>query len=275
MDDGGKTPEEIEQERKAMKQQLDRVLDVCLPRIKGVQHFVDFTTEVNTRTEYALVIRIGQAGEARIDQLRKELEEREQLELKLKELEDKILLQKDGPTDEQKKLIDQIHEAQDKLPVEFDDKETLDAWTLEIAELVINAAKIEDNDEVLRVQTTLAFKVETTPERWDKVKMLTSEQEWEDVKKELVVYLLKASTNPEEKNYIDPTVKMDLLLAEGWVKLEWERKRIAAKTEKAVNRFFSFRCNPYSFSLPNVFIYFFWSDYGKNRWISSPNHAAM
>jgi len=109
----------------------------------------------------------------------------------------------------------QIKETLERMPSEYDDKYQLNSWTLEIAAMVIEAAKIEDNDEVLRVQTSLAFKVDTTPERWQQVKMLTSEQEWEDVKKELVVYLLKASTNPEDKDYIDPTVKMDLLLAEG------------------------------------------------------------
>jgi hypothetical protein len=108
-----------------------------------------------------------------------------------------------------------MKEILENMPQEYDDRSQLDEWTLQIAGKVIAAAKMDDNDEVLRVQTSLAFKVQTTPDRWNQVKMLTSEHEWEEVKKELVVYLLKASTNPEEKNYIDPVVKVDLLLTEG------------------------------------------------------------
>jgi len=99
--------------------------------------------------------------------------------------------------------------------VEYDDIGVLDEWTLTIAGTIIAAAKIEDMDDVLRVQTILAFKVDPTPDRWNQVKMLTSKREWEEVKKELVIYLLKASTNPDDKNFVNPNMKVDLLLKEG------------------------------------------------------------
>jgi hypothetical protein len=194
---------------------LDEFVAVSVGRIRSVPNFINLTQDLESRKEFGLVITVGQAGEKRIDFLRKELEERELLQLKQKELEDKVILQKDGPTDEQKKLMDGIKEALEKLPTEYDDKNTLDSWTLQLTTPVINAAKIEDNNDVLREQTTLAFKVQTTPERWNQVKMLTTDQEWDEVKKELVTYLMKASTEPTDKNFIDPTVKMDLLLAEG------------------------------------------------------------
>lgn len=103
----------------------------------------------------------------------------------------------------------------EKLPAIFEDKEQLNEWTLEVAGYVIAAAKIEDNDDVLREQTTKCFKVETTPERWSQVKNLTSEKDWEEVKRELVVYLLKASTDKDSKGSVNPMIQIELLLKEG------------------------------------------------------------
>jgi hypothetical protein len=147
--------------------------------------------------------------------LREELQLREQLQQQLKELEDAVMLQKDGPSPQQQQQQQHIQQQLEKLPVVYDDAATLDQWTLQVAGVVIQAAKIEDNDEVLRQQTTLAFKtqvhilptllryctrqtqlrffafaMQTTLDRWNQVKMLTNDQQWEDVKKELVVYLL-------------------------------------------------------------------------------------
>lgn len=63
----------------------------------------------------------------------------------------------------------------------------------------------------------MAFKADTTAERWTQVRQLTSDEDWEEVKKELVVYLLKASTDPNDRHFINPTVKIDLLLKEGYL----------------------------------------------------------
>eukprot|EP01114_Cavostelium_apophysatum_P005388 TRINITY_DN1631_c0_g1_i3.p1 TRINITY_DN1631_c0_g1~~TRINITY_DN1631_c0_g1_i3.p1 ORF type:complete len:2306 (+),score=986.21 TRINITY_DN1631_c0_g1_i3:123-7040(+) len=207
--------DEIETEKHKLKQELETAVKECLRIIRNVNNLQSVIDTLNDSKEYSLVIKAGQRAEERIEELRRELEKREQLNLQKENIESEVMLQKDGATEDQKKMLQQIEQQLQELPVEYEDAATLDNYTLDVAGKIIAAAKIEDLDDVLRVQTSLAFKVDTTPDRWNQVKMLTSETEWEEVKKDLVKYLLKASSNPEDKNYIDPGVKVDLLLKEG------------------------------------------------------------
>jgi len=81
---------------------------------------------------------------------------------------------------------------------------------LELIELVISAAKAEALDEELRFQTILAFKANPTTQRWDQVRNITPEEEWEKVKQDLVVYVIQQNTNPVDK--------VELLLKDGLYK---------------------------------------------------------
>jgi len=75
----------------------------------------------------------------------------------------------------------------------------LDKFLLQISEMIIMAAKIEHMDDELRDQTIMAFKADTTTERWDQVRLLTSDEDWGKIKEELVIYVLKQNTNVKEK----------------------------------------------------------------------------
>lgn len=205
----------VEEQRKKFKAELDHIVSECLPTIRTVPNLLQLCKDMDDRKDYPLVIKVGRKAEERISELVKELELREELKRQQTELEQQIMLQKNGATPEQQKQQQQINEKLEKLPLLYPERSTLDSWTIKAAERVIKAAKIEDNDEVLREQTILAFKTQTTPERWNQVRMLTSEAEWADVKKELVVYLLKGSTDEQSSDYINPAVKVELLLMEG------------------------------------------------------------
>ena len=84
----------VEEEKLRMNQEIEEIVDDSLTRLKGVTNFINLANELSNKKETNLVIKVGEAGEARIDQLRKELEERELLQKSIKELEDQILLQK-------------------------------------------------------------------------------------------------------------------------------------------------------------------------------------
>eukprot|EP01116_Phalansterium_solitarium_P017419 TRINITY_DN4287_c0_g1_i1.p1 TRINITY_DN4287_c0_g1~~TRINITY_DN4287_c0_g1_i1.p1 ORF type:complete len:2401 (-),score=1033.05 TRINITY_DN4287_c0_g1_i1:215-7417(-) len=206
---------QVDADRAAMKNELEETVKDCLWRTHNVSNLMELSDTLFERKEFTLAIRAGQRTERRIEELRTELAMREQLHKEKEEIDQAVMLQKDGPTDEQTKSLVLIEMQLEQLPADYADKETLDAWTVVIAQKTVTAAKIEDQDAVLREQTTLAFKVESTPERWLQVKQLTSEHDWEEVKKDLVVYLLNASSDPEDKSFIDPNIKVNLLLTEG------------------------------------------------------------
>jgi len=86
----------------------------------------------------------------------------------------------------------------------------LNQQLLQVTELVIAAAKIENLEKELRAQTIMAFKADTTTERWDQVRALTPEDEWAQVKEELVIYVLRQNTNINDK--------IELLLKDGLYK---------------------------------------------------------
>ena len=89
-----KDQSELEEQRNQMKEELTIILEDGLKRISHVPNFLKFAREMEYKKEYPLVIKIAEACEKRLDQLRKELEDRENLQLAQKELEDKSLLQK-------------------------------------------------------------------------------------------------------------------------------------------------------------------------------------
>jgi len=76
--------------------------------------------------------------------------------------------------------------------------------------MIIMAADVEKQDSEKRAQTIIAFKADTTTARWDQVRQMTSDEEWCQVKEELVVYVLKQNTQIKDK--------IELLLKDGLYK---------------------------------------------------------
>jgi len=86
----------------------------------------------------------------------------------------------------------------------------LNSQLLQITEMIIMAADVEKQDSEKRAQTIIAFKADTTTARWDQVRQMTSDEEWCQVKEELVVYVLKQNTQIKDK--------IELLLKDGLYK---------------------------------------------------------
>eukprot|EP01006_Ploeotia_vitrea_P048220 TRINITY_DN67209_c5_g2_i1.p1 TRINITY_DN67209_c5_g2~~TRINITY_DN67209_c5_g2_i1.p1 ORF type:complete len:423 (+),score=85.92 TRINITY_DN67209_c5_g2_i1:164-1270(+) len=80
--------------------------------------------------------------------------------------------------------------------------------TLQLTTMVIESAKVENNDEALCSQAIRAFKVDNTQRRWEEIKNLTSDAEWAKVKEQLVVFMLQ-NKNSDAKGTVD------LLLGDG------------------------------------------------------------
>lgn len=83
---------------------------------------------------------------------------------------------------------------------------TLHSSLLNVAEMMIDAAKKEASDEILREQHIVAFRIDTKQERWDIIRNLSTDQEWNTVKTELVEYVIKQGTQ-DIQNRLDLFIK--------------------------------------------------------------------
>eukprot|EP01097_Dermamoeba_algensis_P002363 TRINITY_DN1932_c0_g6_i1.p1 TRINITY_DN1932_c0_g6~~TRINITY_DN1932_c0_g6_i1.p1 ORF type:complete len:562 (+),score=217.01 TRINITY_DN1932_c0_g6_i1:316-2001(+) len=209
------TAEEVEERRTKLKDTLDEFVTVSLAHIVSIPNLIELARELNRGREHSLSITVVEVAEKLIDKLKEELEKREELEAKLTELSEAISLQKNGPTRSQKRQIDTIEAQLKEMPAAYDDLATLESWITQVASVAIDSARVESNDRVLREQTSLAFRTAPTVSNWTQVKNLTSESDWDEVKKELVVYILNLSTDPEDKWHMDALVKSELLISEG------------------------------------------------------------
>eukprot|EP01121_Diplochlamys_sp_Union-15-3_P007404 TRINITY_DN1881_c0_g2_i2.p1 TRINITY_DN1881_c0_g2~~TRINITY_DN1881_c0_g2_i2.p1 ORF type:complete len:410 (+),score=82.74 TRINITY_DN1881_c0_g2_i2:222-1451(+) len=203
--------------KKLKKKELDRhtseVTVNALNHIQGVENLIRLAQKLTNDREYLQVLTVGQACEEAIEARGKELEQREKIKKEYQDLDAQRLANLVKP-DKDKSLIADLEEkiekakkAVESLPnIDFD-HEKLNRQLLEITDLMIAAAKAEDKEEVMREQTILAFKADTSPARWEAVKNLTSEDEWEKVKQDLVLYVMKRDDNPKDK--------IELLLKDG------------------------------------------------------------
>eukprot|EP01126_Amoeba_proteus_P041791 TRINITY_DN4505_c0_g3_i3.p1 TRINITY_DN4505_c0_g3~~TRINITY_DN4505_c0_g3_i3.p1 ORF type:complete len:1553 (-),score=439.90 TRINITY_DN4505_c0_g3_i3:108-4721(-) len=182
------------------------VVENSLQHILSVSHLIQLVKFLSSINEYGLVIISGRRTEERIFEIKKEYEEHEKLNKEYERLDnERIQFRfKDDSTASEgvEKQLKEIEQLLLTLP-KFDNlKEQIqqrNAELLEVVELVIAAAKIEDDESVLREQTILAFKTDTTTKRWDQIRQIVSEEEWSRVKEELVVYVMNQDTNTQEK----------------------------------------------------------------------------
>jgi len=174
---------------------------------------------LNERNEYTYVIAAGKRCQECITKKKQEFQKHDDVRQEYERLDNlrlQHLLTKDEPGEDKENLDEKLQaakEALEGLPQIADmDKDIaqLNEQLLQITELIIAAAKIEHCDAELRAQTIMAFKADTTMDRWDQVRALTPEEEWAQVKEELVVYVLRHDTNIKEK--------IELLLKDGLYK---------------------------------------------------------
>jgi len=168
---------------------------------------IDFAKYLTDKTEYRHTIRSGKKCEDLINQFYLDLDKREKLKKKVTDLDEQRLKAlaaagTSGEAVESEKIKEELEAAKkelEQLPEIDYDKAKLNSWMLDISAVIINAAKIEDDDDTLCEQTVMAFKIDTSIERWDQVRNMVSDENWERIKNELVVYVLARDDNPVDK----------------------------------------------------------------------------
>jgi len=65
--------------------------------------------------------------------------------------------------------------------------------------MMIEAARFEGLETTLKEQQVLAFKADTSIEKWNQLKRTCTDEEWDNIKKQLVVFFMKRDDKPQEK----------------------------------------------------------------------------
>eukprot|EP01124_Arcella_intermedia_P025788 TRINITY_DN4694_c0_g1_i8.p1 TRINITY_DN4694_c0_g1~~TRINITY_DN4694_c0_g1_i8.p1 ORF type:complete len:1563 (+),score=531.43 TRINITY_DN4694_c0_g1_i8:56-4744(+) len=200
----------------------DTIIKLCLRHVFKITNLITLARLLTDKHQYHHVIRAGKKCQLQITKRKNEFEKHDEIRKNFEEL-DNLRLQylfqnKPEEIDPEERAslerkLGEAREEMEKLPDMGDvnaEIATLDTQMLEVTELIIVAAKIENFENELKTQTIKAFKFNTTVDRWDQVRQLIPEEEWDKVKEELVVYVLKQTGNVRDK--------IDLLTKDGLYK---------------------------------------------------------
>eukprot|EP01129_Flabellula_baltica_P013316 TRINITY_DN6152_c0_g1_i1.p1 TRINITY_DN6152_c0_g1~~TRINITY_DN6152_c0_g1_i1.p1 ORF type:complete len:1480 (+),score=461.28 TRINITY_DN6152_c0_g1_i1:13-4452(+) len=216
------TADELEQKQAEHEEKIKQIVDGCLKYISNIKNLITLASSLLQRRLFIHAISAGKRCEVIIQQKWGELVERQHLKDKFDELDQerlKILVSQtfdDAPSkveipEDLKKKIKKAKKAIETLPELDFDGDDLNRYLLEISDVVVQAAHAEDLFEIILEQKILAFKADTSIERWDQVRNITRDvAEWDRIKQDLVVYVLKRDDKPREK--------CELLLRDGLYK---------------------------------------------------------
>ena len=177
-----------------MQEAAEIIVRACLNHISKIPNLIALAQHLEQRREFGMVIEVGLHCEHLINEVHDEYLRRQELEDRYRHLESRYLEQPELEPEYNAVAFEREHLI--PMPASQDE---LRQYTLSITSLMTRAASVEGRDDVMRDQTILAFKADTTQERWDQVRNATTEQEWSVIKQELVGYILKRDDNPIEK----------------------------------------------------------------------------
>jgi hypothetical protein len=184
---------------------LNEVIDIAVGALAsstcfGLENAIKILLHLNSKLMYPLVLRVGRICEDRIQKLRDQVVtigvlEKEKQALLSNKREDNMDSFK---TQERLRQID--HELS-RLPIKYKHRARLDHFDLNVAHMMMNAAKIEEDDQCLRQQAIKIFKINMTPETFGEVKVLTDEEEWNSkLRMELLQHVLDRIAADEEND---------------------------------------------------------------------------
>ncbi|KAL6062576.1 hypothetical protein QOT17_012173 [Balamuthia mandrillaris] len=219
-DDQSLSMEEVEARRQAAKEKLEAKVQEAITDLRIPRNLYAIAQFFHNKLEYGLVILVGTRCQEIIAALEAENDKRDAINLEINELEQKQVV---NPSEAQKQKIEELRLELEEFPVVYDNNYTLDQLNLRVAELMINAGKVEERSDVLRDQAVLTFKINPTIPKFEEVKILTDESDWPAVKKDLLAHILKPASSQQtqlggfswSQATIDPNAKVELLLNEG------------------------------------------------------------
>ncbi|KAK5579261.1 hypothetical protein RB653_008942 [Dictyostelium firmibasis] len=189
----------ISEQRKRINDTISQTIKLVVENIESLEELLKFTHDLFSKKEYLLVLQVGKIIEETLEQKKNIIEYKENLLKESKELQSKYL-HAQNPKDREKiqPLIDQNQQENDSIILTHTYDQIKDL-TISITKIMIESASIEDLGDVLRGQLILSFKTTSSPLEWDHIRNISSEEEWEEKKKELVVYIMKREENINSK----------------------------------------------------------------------------
>ncbi|KAF2078405.1 hypothetical protein CYY_000272 [Polysphondylium violaceum] len=186
-------------QRKKLTENINATVKFVVHHIKNIEALIKFANDLFTNKEYSLVLQVGYIIEDILEEKKKVIEEKEDLLKESKTLQQKFLHTTDmAERAKIQPLIDQVLTAHKNI-IPTHTYEEIKDLTLKITKIMIDSANFEDLGDVLRAQIIISFKIDTTPEKWDQIRNLSSEEEWEATKKELVVFVMQREENIDSK----------------------------------------------------------------------------
>ncbi|EGC33122.1 hypothetical protein DICPUDRAFT_37243 [Dictyostelium purpureum] len=189
----------IQTERKRINDLVQSNISLILSCIVSLEKLISFANDLFNKKEYNLVLKVGASIEDILDNKKIVIEEKEALLKESKELQSQFLQSKSTKErDAIQVLIDKNQKKADEV-IPTHTYEEIKELTLKITSIMIESANFEDLGEILRQQYIIAFRIDTSPEKWDIIRNLSSEEEWNQTKNELVEYVMKKEENINSK----------------------------------------------------------------------------
>lgn len=208
------TEEELKDALEKQKQYMDKVLSQALEHVLLISNLINLINQLNSKLEYGLVISIGKKCQERIHILNENIKKSEGLN---EEKQDLIQKNKVKPSQDKTDRIAQIDLELSTIIVETYDKKKIKNDTLKVAKMMMNAHKVEGaSQQLLREQAIIIFKIDMSLESLGEVKILTPENEWDTVKKELMNYVLNFNKSLDQNAKLTAE-QIELLLSEGMI----------------------------------------------------------
>lgn len=178
---------EFERESNDALHFLEDIVDKCIAKISSVENVIRILQDMSARYEYGLVLRIGSQIQKTILYLKEQVAKIKKLEEEQTSLQQQLRLQKNNEIENR---LAEIQVELSNLPIKYKGFYTLDNFTLTTSELMMKAAKVEEDNQVLLEQAIITFNITMTPEAYVEVKVLSGEDAWEKRRMELLKYIV-------------------------------------------------------------------------------------
>jgi len=213
------TMEQIEKETKQLAERVKAVVEESIEYVVLPQNLQNIFSQMYNMQEYDLTIIVGAKCQECIQDIQDQNDQRAQINQDIHDLQQQMVV---APEDGQKEELEELNHKLEELPLIYEQNYQLNNRLQQTASIMINAAKVEERTDVLRDQAVLRFKIQPSIQLFEEVKIMTEEDEWEEVRKELLEHITKP--RPQEQNQqfgfanvatMDENQKVELLLNEG------------------------------------------------------------
>lgn len=200
----------ISSTRTSTTNELENLIQLASEFITNVDHLTTACESLNGYKQFIELIQMGKHAQGLLKDM---VMKRIIYEETIKELEEEK--EKLPPSVMENERTKELQDELDALSLEVSDKSQhhLRSMILKIADLMIDAARTEKMQDVVRDEAILVFKMTLTVAKFEEVKTLVGDKDWDAIRKQLLDYVVNYNaTLPGSA--ITLSAQMELLLRE-------------------------------------------------------------